>query len=136
MSSRSLDDLSPLVRPLVDAFLATAAEAGIDVLITCTLRSSAEQGALYAQGRTAPGKIVTNAMPGQSAHQYGMAIDMVPMVNGKPDWQGTDSVWQQLGSLGEGVGLEWAGRWIHFPEEPHLQLPDWQQHIAARTQNT
>ena len=124
--SRLLSDLRPEVRPLADAFLDACAAAGIDVLVTCTLRSNEEQAALYAQGRTAPGPIVTDAPPGQSAHNYGLALDVVPMVNGKPDWMGSDPVWQQIGVLGEQAGLEWAGApGFPFHEMPHFQHPQW-----------
>jgi peptidoglycan LD-endopeptidase CwlK len=124
--SRNLNDLVPEVRPLVDAFLAAGSAAGIDILVTCTLRTNAEQEALYAQGRTTPGPIVTNAKPGTSAHNYGMAIDIVPIVNGKPDWVGTHPVWNQLGQLGEAAGLEWAGAPSYpFHELAHFQLPNW-----------
>lgn len=126
MSSRKLDDLRPEVRPQVDAFLAACAAAGVDVLITCTLRSREEQTELYAQGRTSPGHIVTNARAGQSAHQYGLAIDVVPMVNGKPDWNGKDPVWEKVGELGQAAGLTWLGApGSKFPEEPHLEHSDW-----------
>ena len=126
MSSRSLNDLRPEVRPLVDAFLDAAAAKEIDLLVTCTLRSNAEQEALYAQGRTTPGAIVTDAPPGQSAHNYGLAMDVVPMVNGKPDWQGSDPVWQQIGVLGQAAGLEWAGSpGFPFHELAHFQFPNW-----------
>lgn len=59
--SRSLNDLRPEVRPQVDAFLEACAAAGIDILVTATSRTNAEQAALFAQGRTAPGPKVTNA---------------------------------------------------------------------------
>lgn len=128
--SRSLDDLRPEVRPLVDAFLAACQSTGIDVLVTCTSRTNDEQAALYAKGRSAAplGRrfIVTDAPPGQSAHNYGLAIDVAPIVNGKLDWNGADPVWQQLGQLGQAAGLEWAGELgFPFPEEPHFQLPNW-----------
>jgi peptidoglycan L-alanyl-D-glutamate endopeptidase CwlK len=124
--SRSLDDLRPEVRPMVDAFLASCAAANIDVLVTSTSRTNEEQAALYAKGRTAPGPKVTNAPPGQSAHNFGLAIDIVPIINGKPDWRGADLVWQQVGALGQAAGLEWAGApGFPFPEEPHFQLPNW-----------
>lgn len=126
--SRSLDDLHPEVRPLVDKFLEACKAAGIDILVTCTHRSNEEQAALYAQGRTAPGKIVTNAKPGQSSHNgmlngkpASLAIDVVPMRAGKPVWSVSDPVWQQVGELGEKAGLEWAGRWKRFREFPHFQ---------------
>lgn len=124
--SRSLDDLRAEIRPLVDSFLQTGLGEGIDILVTCTLRTNEEQEALYEQGRTAPGKIVTNAKPGQSAHNYGLAIDIVPIVNGKPDWIGEHPVWQQLGKLGQDSGLEWAGApSFPFHELAHFQLPNW-----------
>ena len=129
--SRLLNDLAPAVRPLVDKFLDDCAAAEIDVLVTCTLRSVEEQQALYAQGRTTPGPIVTDAKPGQSAHNFGLAVDIVPIVNGKPDWQGADPVWQDVGEIGEAAGLEWAGRWTTFKELPHFQMPNWQQHIVG-----
>ena len=102
--SRSLDDLRPEVRPQVDAFLAECKAQGLDLIVTCTSRTDAEQAALYAQGRTAPGPRVTNAKPGTSAHNYGLAIDIVPVVNGKPDWNGHDEVWQRIGVIGKLVG--------------------------------
>lgn len=130
--SRLLTDLRPEIRPQVDAFLDACAQEGIDVLVTCTLRSNADQAALYAKGRTvAPiGRrfVVTDAPPGQSAHNYGLAIDVVPMVNGKPDWNGADPVWQRIGQLGQLSGLQWAGEpGFPFPEEPHFQHPDWRK---------
>jgi len=126
MSSRSLDDLRPEIRPMVDVFLASCLAAGIDVLVTCTLRSRDEQAALYAQGRSAPGHTVTDAPAGRSAHNFGLALDVVPMVNGKPDWRGGDPVWKQIGQLGEAAGLQWAGApGFPFPEEPHFQHPTW-----------
>jgi peptidoglycan L-alanyl-D-glutamate endopeptidase CwlK len=126
MSSRSLDDLKLDIRPLVDAFLEACAQSLIDVLITCTLRSNSEQAALYAQGRTAPGHVVTNAPAGRSAHNFGLAIDVVPLVNGKPDWKASDPVWKTLGDLGVAAGLQWAGTpGFPFPEEPHFQHPHW-----------
>lgn len=126
MSSRNLNDLRPEVRPFVDAFLDSCAQANIDILVTCTLRSNEEQAALYAQGRTAPGKIVTKALPGQSAHNFGLAIDVVPIVHGKPDWEGEHPVWQQIGQIGQAAGLEWAGAPDYpFHELAHLQMPNW-----------
>jgi peptidoglycan L-alanyl-D-glutamate endopeptidase CwlK len=93
-----------------------------------------EQAALYAQGRTTPGRIVTNAKPGQSAHNYGLAIDIVPLVNGKPDWTGDDAVWQQVGKLGMAAGLEWLGApHSEFVEQAHFQLPNWRNFIGGAT---
>lgn len=130
--SRNLDDLRPECRALVDQFLADCKAAGLDLIVTCTSRTNAEQDALYAQGRTTSGAIVTNARAGQSAHNYGLAIDIVPVVNGKPDWNGGDAVWQQIGNLGQARGLEWYGAPdAVFKELPHFQVPNWRSLIPT-----
>lgn len=70
----------------------------------------------------------TNAMPGQSAHQYGVAVDAIILQDGKALWDEPDAV-QEMGEHGEDAGLEWAGRWTSFPERVHFQLPDWRKRI-------
>lgn len=132
MSSRSLADLLPEFRALVEPALADCAAAGIDVLVTCTLRSNDEQATLFAQGRTAPGPIVTNARPGQSAHNFGLGLDVVPIVNGKPDWSGTTPVWQEIANIFRARGCQWLGEPDSpFREQAHFQLPGWQQHVTT-----
>ena len=121
INSRKLEDLLPQVRSRVEAFLKAAEEAGIDLLVTSTYRDNASQDALYAQGRTAPGKVVTNAKAGQSYHNFRCAVDVVPLRNGKPVWDTKDPVWQTVGRLGKAAGLEWAGDWKRFKEFPHFQ---------------
>jgi peptidoglycan L-alanyl-D-glutamate endopeptidase CwlK len=120
-ASRSLLDLEAQTRLRAEAMLSACADDGIDVLVTCTYRDDREQARLYAQGRTAPGRIVTNKRPGQSLHNIvvdGMAearaLDVVPMVGGRPVWgvSGADlALWMRVGEIGESCGLEWAGRW-------------------------
>jgi len=120
--SRDISDLHPTVAPLAIQFKAEAAKQGIDVLIYCTLRDNATQAELYAKGRTTPGPIVTNARPGESAHNYGCAWDCVPVVNGKAVWN-DDVTYAKLGRIGESLGLEWAGRWNgKLKEKAHFQL--------------
>jgi peptidoglycan L-alanyl-D-glutamate endopeptidase CwlK len=121
INSRKLEDLLPQVRSRVEAFLKAADDAGIDLLVTSTYRDNASQDALYAQGRTAPGRIVTNAKAGQSFHNHRCAVDVVPLRNGKPVWDSKDPVWQTVGRLGKAAGLEWAGDWKRFKEFPHFQ---------------
>lgn len=121
INSRSLDDLIPPAKVRVHSFLEAAKAAGIDLLVTSTYRDNESQNALYAQGRTKPGKIVTNAKAGQSWHNYRCAVDVVPIVAGKPRWDVKDEVWQQVGKLGKAAGLEWAGDWKRFKEYPHFQ---------------
>ena len=121
INSRNINDLLPNVKVRVEKFIELCDEEGIDLLITSTYRDNESQEALYEQGRTRPGKIVTNAKPGESWHNYRCAIDVVPLVNGKPNWDGSDPIWQRIGELGEQAGLEWAGRWRTFKELAHFQ---------------
>lgn len=123
-SSRKVEDLLPVVGHKAILHVDACKQVGIELLITCTYRCPADQNALYAQGRTTPGRIVTNAREGDSTHQYRVSYDVVPLRNGKPVWgtTGADGVlWQKIGELGKSVGLEWAGDWKKFKEFPHFQ---------------
>ena len=132
INSRKLEDLHPKVAKLCDQFIRKCKSQNIDILITSTYRDAASQNALYAQGRTAPGKKVTNAKAGQSFHNWKCAFDFVPIVNGKPNWNDT-ALYTKCGEIAESVGLEWAGRWKIFKELAHCQytggltLHDFQQ---------
>lgn len=110
IASRSLDDLEPIVKNKALKFKSACAEQGIDILIYCTYRDEESQNDLYAQGRTKPGRIVTNARGGESFHNFRCAFDFVPMVAGKPQWSDT-ALYRKAGLIAESVGLEWAGRW-------------------------
>jgi len=129
--SRILSDLHPAMQPLAAEFLNNCKAAGIDLLVTCTWRSAAEQDALYAQGRTTPGAIVTRAKAGQSKHNHtlagrpaSLALDVVPLRLGKPVWAASDAIWQDVGRIGKACGLEWAGEWKRMREFPHFQHPN------------
>jgi len=121
INSRSLDDLLPAVKVRVEKFINSAKDAGIDLLVTSTYRDNESQNALYAQGRTKPGRIVTNAKGDQSFHNYRCAVDVVPLLNGKPVWDAENDIWQKVGDFGIAAGLEWAGNWTKFREMPHFQ---------------
>ena len=117
--SRSLDDLEPETRIMAEELIARAAAAGFPIIVTQTLRTFAEQDALYAQGRTAPGKKVTNARGGYSWHQFGRAFDVAfKGPKGGVLWTGP---WEELGSLAESIGLEWGGRWKSLKDRPHME---------------
>lgn len=97
-------------------------------MVTETLRTKEEQDELYAQGRTKPGKIVTNAKGGDSFHNYGLAFDIALIDRGKLNWNtGADindndiTDFFEIGEIGEKLGLEWGGRW-KFKDMPHFQL--------------
>lgn len=125
INSRKLNDLLPVVYTKAAAFIEMCKAEGIDVLVTSTYRDFESQSDLYAQGRTKPGKRVTNAKAGESWHNYRCAFDVVPLRGGKPVWStdGLDgALWQRLGAIGAACGLEWAGNWTgKFREMAHFQ---------------
>jgi peptidoglycan L-alanyl-D-glutamate endopeptidase CwlK len=120
MSSRDINDLLPKVAGLCRAFVEECRENGIDVIITSTVRTMEEQNDLYAQGRTKPGKRVTNAKAGQSYHNHRCAFDFCPVVAGKAMWNDS-ATFIKCGEIAESLGLEWAGRWKTMKELAHCQ---------------
>lgn len=120
INSRKISDLHPIVAEMCNNFVKKCDEAGIDVLITSTYRDMESQAAIYAQGRTTSGKKVTNAKPGRSYHNWKVAFDFVPIVNGKANWNNI-ALFTKCGQIGKSCGLEWAGDWSSFKEYAHFQ---------------
>jgi len=112
--------------PFIVAVESAMAAKGVTVEVISGLRSWAAQAALYAQGRTKPGRIVTKARPGSSWHNYGLAIDLGLFKNGvyldekKP--AEADKLYAEIGKLAAAHGIEWAGNWKSFTESPHFQI--------------
>jgi len=127
INSRKIEDLLPIVQTMCREFVEKCDKAGIDVIITSTYRDAESQAVLYARGRenskifAKNSRIVTNAKPGQSYHNWRVAFDFVPIVNGKAVWNDT-ALFTQCGKIAESVGLEWAGRWTRFREMAHCQF--------------
>lgn len=107
---------------------------GISILFSEGLRTAAQQDALYAQGRTKPGNIITNAKGSSysSQHQWGIAVDFY--LNMDIDGDGTKSddafnnssrLFERVGELAKTLGLGWGGDWTSIKDRPHLYLPDW-----------
>jgi len=120
INSRKVEDLHPKVADLCRKFINACYKEGINVLITSTYRDHESQDALYAQGRTTPGRKVTNARAGSSWHNWRCAFDFVPIVNGKAMWD-DHRTFMRCGEIAESVGLEWAGRWKSMKELAHCQ---------------
>jgi peptidoglycan L-alanyl-D-glutamate endopeptidase CwlK len=121
ISSRKIDDLAPSVAIMCQNFIHQCAAAGIDILITCTYRDKECQDALYDQGRTKPGIKVTNVAGGYSFHNWRVAFDFVPLVNGKAVWDDV-KLWEDCGDIAVRCGLEWGGNWHGFVDRPHCQF--------------
>jgi peptidoglycan LD-endopeptidase CwlK len=119
-SAKNIATLAPQVRPLAEKLIETAVAAGINAKIISGTRTYAEQNAIYAQGRTKPGKIVTKAQGGQSWHNFGIAFDIgIFSADGKT-YHGESKDYKTVGGMGKAIGLEWGGDW-KFVDEPHFQ---------------
>lgn len=107
-----------------------AAQNGVRIKIISGLRTYAEQDKLYAQGRSKPGKIVTNAKGGYSNHNFGIAFD-IGVFEGN-SYLGDSPKYKAVGLLGMELGLEWGGNWTSIVDEPHFQLrPAWAQGMSG-----
>lgn len=111
--------LHPKLQQRARKLFALMEERGLSPRIVQGLRTIAEQDALYAQGRTKPGNIVTNSKGGQSWHNYACAFDLAFLLpGGNVDFV----VSKEIGDLGASCGLEWGGNWASFSDKPHFQL--------------
>ena len=130
-SERVISSLLPEVHPYARALVTRAAAAGIQVKIISGTRTYAEQEALYAQGRTKPGKRVTNARGGYSNHNFGIAFDVGIFEGTK--YLGESPKYKAVGALGRELGLDWGGNWTSIKDEPHFQLrPQWAANLPER----
>ena len=116
-----IERLHPKARGKVRAFIKSAEKIGINLRITNDggLRTFEEQDALYAKGRTTSGSKVTNAKAGKSYHNYGLAIDVVEIRDGKAIWNNPRQA--EIVAIGKKYGFEWGGDWSK-PDKPHFQL--------------
>ncbi len=131
--SRDKNLLYPPFAEQLRDFESRLSEAKLPFYLYMGLRTFEDQDELYAQGRTKPGQIVTNARGGDSLHNYGLAADYV--IDGqieKPGIQWSWNIksdlnadgrndWLQMAEIAVSCGLE-AGRfWKRFPDAPHVQ---------------
>ena len=146
-----IENLRPKTMQLCKLFIEACRKAGINLTITQTLRSMELQDAYYSQGReeleivnlkrkkvglekltAKENVIVTNAKAGSSPHNYGLAWDFVPIVNGKADYDNLE-LFKKCGEIAkkisfEGYYLEWGGDFKKIIDRPHIQLKNWKQY--------
>ena len=132
ITQKRTDKLHPIVRDEVKKIIAecdAALTGKAKIRITQGLRTFDEQAQLYAIGRTKAGKKVTNAKAGQSIHNYGLAVDMCLIIDGKTaswdtakDWD-DDKIadWYECVKIFAKHGWEWGGNWKTFKDLPHFE---------------
>ncbi len=135
----NMGEVHPLVKEYAIALLKRAYDEDIYVQISSGYRSHLSQAALYGQGRSSYKykgkeygrikdengkqlKIVTNAEPGESIHNYGLAIDYFLVTKDGEDaiWD-ANKEWRRVAEIAKGMGFEWGGDWNSFKDYPHLQ---------------
>lgn len=119
LSEERLLKLHPKAQATFKKFIEEA-EAGLNITLRISqgLRTIKEQDDLYAQGRTKPGKIVTNAKSLESFHNFSLAIDLVELIGKDVNW---NFDYKKLEKYSKENGLEWGGTW-KFKDNPHFQL--------------
>ncbi|WP_270224041.1 M15 family metallopeptidase [Clostridium fessum] len=116
----------PRLQKLITQLTSECTNAGLPIKIGESFRSVAEQDALYAQGRTQPGSIVTNAKGSSysSQHQWGIAADFY-RADGKGAYNEAGDYFNRVGAIAKQLGLAWGGDWKSIVDKPHVYLPDW-----------
>lgn len=125
-----LESLEPAFRLQVEQLIqATNAVTGRRWLVTAGRRTMVEQRAIYAQGRTKPGKVVSNAPPGFSAHNFGLAADLAPMMEygNQIDWEAPREMWKQMADIAVELGLTAGFYFRTIFDAPHVEHPSWKE---------
>lgn len=123
---RDISLCHPELQQKAEKLVSACRGQGLLIGIGECFRTVAEQDALYAKGRTAPGSIVTNAKGSSysSHHQWGTAFDIYRN-DGTGAYNNNDGFFDLVGTIGVKIGLEWGGNWKSPVDKPHFQLPYW-----------
>ena len=121
--------VQPTMREATQIARGVAKTFNLDISVISGHRSYEQQADLYAQGRTAPGNIVTYAKPGSSNHNFGTAIDFGIFADGKyldarePGL--TERVYLAIFNNieAEGLSIDWGGNWKRLKDTPHIEYP-------------
>ena len=120
LNSREIDRLRPDVAANCRKWMEMCKAAGLNVLVTQTVRDKEYQEYLYAQGRTRPGSIVTNGRtPTFHADTAGLAFDFCKNVKGH-EYDDT-AFFRKAAAIAKDMGFSWGGDWKSFVDMPHIQ---------------
>jgi hypothetical protein len=112
---KELHILHPAFRNKVIKLLYECKKQGIDLRIVETYRTPERQNHLKRRQ-------LTMLSGGYSKHQHFIAIDIVPVINGKYQWHNY-KLWNRIGKIGTDLGLTWGGNWRIFKDWGHFELP-------------
>lgn len=130
LKSRDISRLRSDVAANCRMFIQRCAAEGLPVLVVETVRDLEYQASLYAQGRTKPGKIVTNQRtPSFHGDRVALAFDICKNVKGH-EYDDAD-FFRRCGAIGKEMGFTWGGDWKSLPDRPHFQWDDGGRYTAA-----
>jgi hypothetical protein len=110
-----LKSLHPYFRDKISKLIVNCKAKGIELAIVESFRTHVKQAEYYKMG-----KKYTRSAGGKSKHQYGLAVDVVPMINGEAQWDNIN-LWKKVGVEGEKLGLRWGGRWKSPYDPAHFE---------------
>ncbi len=110
-----LKALHPFFRDKIIQLIDNCRKKGIEVSVVESFRTKAKQAEYFGMGRE-----YTRSAGGRSKHQYGLACDVVPIVNGTAQWD-DKMLWRKIGLEGEKLGLRWGGRWRSIYDPAHFE---------------
>lgn len=115
-----LEGLDPAARSRFAALLDRLDAAGEDVLVTDGARTMTRQNDLWAQGRTRPGNIVTDARGDESFHVWGVAVDLVPVTRAGALRYDDEAAYGRVAAVASWLGIEWGFK-LWGVDRPHFQ---------------
>ncbi|NOT73346.1 MAG: hypothetical protein HOP08_00360 [Cyclobacteriaceae bacterium] len=110
-----LQSLHPYFRDKVMELIRVCKTKGIELAIVETYRTRTKQNEYKTMGRK-----YTRASAGSSKHQYGLAVDVVPVIDSVIQWNNI-ALWRKVGVMGERLGLRWGGRWRRPFDPAHFE---------------
>ncbi len=110
-----LQSLHPYFRDKVLDLIRICHSKGIELAIVESYRTHTKQNEYKSMGRK-----YTRFGAGRSKHQYGLAVDIVPMIDTVAQWHNY-ALWKKIGVVGERLGLRWGGRWRHPFDPGHFE---------------
>jgi len=110
-----LDALHPYFRDKISLLISTCKSKGIELAIVESYRTSTKQNEYKSMG-----KKYTRSGGGHSKHQYGLAVDVVPVIDSVAQWDNV-KLWRKVGAIGEQLGLRWGGRWRNPYDPGHFE---------------
>ena len=110
-----LNSLHPYFRDRIYQLINNCRAKGIELAVVESYRTHAKQSEYFHMGRK-----YTRSAGGKSKHQYGLAVDVVPIKDSVAIWDNV-ALWKKIGAEGEKLGLRWGGRWRSPYDPAHFE---------------